>query len=96
MLRAGVLCVGALGDDAQGRQFFRFIEESWPRNPIAEQAMFYRLMLAIWTKQWDEAGALREEFMRRYPASDKLKMVEGECGQLIARRITVLEENISQ
>ena len=94
MLRAGVLCVGPLGDDAQGQQFFRFIEESWPYDPIAEQALFYRLMLAIWTKQWDEAGALRDEFMRRYPASDKLKMVEGECGQLVARRITVLEENI--
>ena len=65
-------------------------------DPIAKQALFCRLMLAIWTKQWDEAGALRDEFMRRYPASDKLKMVKGECGQLIARRIAVLEGNISQ
>ena len=39
-------------------------------DPIAKQALFCRLMLAIWTKQWDEAGALRDEFMRRYPASD--------------------------
>ncbi len=94
MLRAGVLCVGPLNDNDGGRQFFKLIEDTWPNDPIAERALFYRLTLAIWTKQWEEATTLRNEFFKRHPKSEKMKIVEVEYGELIARRITVLEENI--
>lgn len=94
MLRAGVLCVGFLEDEAQGRQYFKFIEEKWPRTQCAETALFYRLTLAIWAKRWNDAQTLREEFFRRHPDSVKRKIVENEYGELIARRITVLEENV--
>ena len=94
MLRAGVLCVGFLEDEAQGLQYFKFIEEKWPKDHCAEMALFYRLTLAIWAKRWNDAQTLREEFFRRHPDSVKRKIVENEYGELIARRITVLEENV--
>ena len=96
MLMAGVLCVGDLGDDDKGSEFFKFVEEAWPKDPMAEQALFYRLTLAIWTKQWSLATSLRDEFVARYPKSAMRDIVVGEYGELIARRIPVLEKNFVQ
>lgn len=90
MLRAGVMCVGNMDDDMRGFRFFRLLEDSWPTSPFAEQAMFYRITLAIWTKRWELAANLRNEFVNRYPASDKLPVVTGEYSELIARRMVCL------
>ena len=90
MLRAGVMCVGHMDDDMRGFRFFRLVEDSWPASPLAEQAMFYRITLAIWTKRWELAANLRNEFVNRYPESDKLPVVTGEYAELIARRMVCL------
>lgn len=93
MLRAGILCVGPLEDDAGGFEFFKFIEDMWPGNPMAEKALFYRLTLAIWTKRWALASELSKEFVKRHPDSSQVNIVTGEYGELIARRITALESS---
>lgn len=86
LLRAGVLCVGAMGDMDRGCSLFSAIEKTWPDSQKAEQAMFYRLTVRIWGAQWDTAAALRETFLQRYPLSDKLDVVRNEYGRLIAAR----------
>ena len=93
MLRAGVTCVGHLDDDARGARFFKLTEDMWPGSAFAEQALFYRMTLAIWTKRWELAAALRRDFVERYPASEKTPVVTGEYGELISRRIVCLAEN---
>ena len=96
MLMAGVLCVGDRGDDDKGAEFFKFVEEAWPKDPMAGQALFYRLTLTIWTKQWSLTTSLRDEFVARYPKSAMRDIVVDEYGELIARRIPVLEKNFVQ
>ena len=93
MLRAGVTCVGHLDDDVKGCRFFKLIEDSWPASAFAEQALFYRMTLAIWAKKWELAKSLRQEFVGRYPASEKIPVVTDEYGELIARRIVCLAAN---
>jgi len=93
MLMAGVLCVGHLDNVQAGEGFFKFIEDEYPKSPEAERALFYRTTLAIWTKRWDEAKALRQLFVGRYPNSRQIGIMKGEYSELIARRITSLDDN---
>ena len=92
MLRAGVLCAGHLGDPMAGCGFFKFIEEKWPKSPLAEQALFYRLTIAIWLQRWREAEELSARFAATYPDSPRLPIVMGEYAELIVRRIRYLPE----
>jgi len=68
-------------------------EDEYPKSPEAERALFYRTTLAIWTKRWDEAKALRQLFVGRYPNSRQIGIMKGEYSELIARRITSLDDN---
>ena len=92
MLRAGVLCVGHLDNDKLGCDFFKFIEDTFPASEFAEQALFYRLTVAIWDKKWDDAKELRKLFAERHPSSSRIKIVQDEYGQLIAKKLTALPD----
>ena len=96
MLRAGVLCAGHLNDPSAGSAFFRFIEEKWPDSPLSEQALFYRMTIAIWSRRWNEAEELQKRFVAKYPNSTRLPIATKEYAELIARRIPCLPETDAQ
>ena len=49
LLRAGVLCVGAMGLPDRGCVYFKAVEDGWRLTAQAEQALFYRLTVNLWT-----------------------------------------------
>ncbi|MBR4171690.1 MAG: tetratricopeptide repeat protein [Kiritimatiellae bacterium] len=86
LLRAGVLCVGAMGLPDRGCVYFKAVEDGWRLTAQAEQALFYRLTVNLWTGNLKAASELREVFMKRYPRSNHLGIVRDEYGSLLTKK----------
>jgi tetratricopeptide (TPR) repeat protein len=85
LMRMAVIYAGHLGDNVNAMSCYERVELEYSKTENAQQAMFYRLMLLMLSKEWDAASKLRAKFLRTYKPGRDYDIVNA-CGEAIEKR----------
>ena len=92
LMRMAVIYAGNFNNGRKAMELYSRVENEYPWTDNAEQAMFYRMTLLMFSGEWDKAGELRKRFLRICKNDNARKTADTIYGGMIARRSIVSQK----